>query len=59
MRRVDFDKPVRVSWLRDLCREKRISGPAKRRMRRSRKGVVKIRCRPRVTQHGGATKTAV
>ena len=23
------------------------------------KGAVKIRCRPRVTQHGGATKTAV
>ncbi|MHC5825460.1 MAG: hypothetical protein ACYT04_58830, partial [Nostoc sp.] len=23
------------------------------------KGTVKIRCRPRVTQHGGSTKTAV
>ncbi len=25
----------------------------------STKGAVKIKCRPRVTQHGGATKTAV
>ena len=23
------------------------------------KGAIKVRCRPRVTQHGGATKTAV
>ncbi|MDJ0733225.1 MAG: hypothetical protein QNJ47_03915 [Nostocaceae cyanobacterium] len=23
------------------------------------KGAIKIRCRPRVTQHGGSTKTAV
>ena len=43
---------------RIFVRERPSSGRARRLTRRS-KGAVKIRCRPRVTRHGGATKTAV
>jgi hypothetical protein len=55
MRRVDFDKPVRVSWLRDLAPVEAYIWSSKAADEAFSKGVFKIRCRPRVTQHGGAT----
>jgi len=43
-----------------ICvQERPSSGPARQPTRHLQRGAVKIRCRPRVTHHGEATKTAV
>ena len=58
MRRGDCDKPLRACWLGDLIPGETYIWSSKATDEAFSKGVVMIRCCPRVTQHGGATKTA-